>query len=92
MEHISSIIHKILKNSGKEHLYYEGLIRINWSNFVGDIIASNSIPDRVQNNILYIKCVNSAWKQEIFFFKDKIKTRINTFLDKELLQDIKVFM
>ncbi len=92
MEHISSIIHKILKKSGNENVYYTGILKTNWGKFVGQLFERNSYPDRIYDKILFIGCTNPSLKQEFFFFKDKIVERVNNYFEKELISDIKVFI
>jgi predicted nucleic acid-binding Zn ribbon protein len=91
MERIDSIIKRVLKNSGKGFLFYEGIVKNRWKDIVGDFIAVNSAPDRISNNVLYIRCFNSALKQELFFLKKKIIKNVNSALSNELIEDIKLF-
>ena len=92
MELIGNLIYDILKENNKENIYFEGLLKIKWQEVVGETIANESYPDRIQNNILYVACKNSSFKQEIFFLKNKIIERVNNLIKDNLIEDIKVFM
>ncbi len=91
MESIGSIVRRVLKNSGKEFLFDEGILKVRWREIAGDFIARNSTPDRIYNKVLYIQCFNSSFKQELFFLKKSIIEKINSSFSKELVNDIKLF-
>ncbi len=91
MEKLNRVIENILIELGYENLYYSGILKRNWQNVVGDLIARVSNPDRIERDILFIKCSNPAWKQELHFFKEEIKNNVNKFFNKEMVNDIKIF-
>lgn len=91
MENLSSVIRRVLTQSGKDFLYYEGILKNRWNGIVGDFVAKNSRPDRISNETLYIQCFNSAFKQELFFLKNRIIKNVNKALSKNLIKDIRLF-
>ncbi len=91
MDSINNIIKDILLELGFINLYYTGVLKQNWENIVGNLIASVSIPDRIERNILYIKCNNPSWKQELYFFKDEILEKVNSFIGENIVKDVKIF-
>ena len=91
MEKIGSIVENILIELGFENLYYSGILKKNWSKVVGNLIAKVSSPDRVERDILYIKCSNPSWKQELYFFKDEIVKNVNKFFNKKIVNEIKIY-
>jgi len=92
MEKINSVIEKILIELGYDYLYYSGILKRNWNKVVGELIAKVSIPDRIENEILFIKCFNPAWKQELYFFKEEIIKNVNNFFTKKIIDDLKIFI
>ena len=91
METINNVIENILISLGFENLYYIGIIKRNWENIVGKLVAKFSIPDRLERETLYIKCSNPAWKQELYFFKNEIIKNVNEFFKKNIICDVKIF-
>ena len=91
MEKINDVIKDVLINLGYKNLYYAGILKKNWKNIVGDLIASVSNPDRIERETLYIKCSNPAWKQELYFFKEEIIEKINLFFKDFEIKDIKIY-
>jgi hypothetical protein len=90
MDLIGNVIFEILKKNGKEEVYFEGILKIKWTDIVGKTIANESFPELLKNKILYVSCKNPAFKQEIFFLKKRIIERINNLLNKTIIKDIKV--
>ena len=90
-EKIGDILKRIFKQAGKESVYYEGILKNRWNDIVGDFLAKGSKPDRISDGTLYIKCFNSSIKQEIFFLKNRISEKINSYFNKKLVDDIRVF-
>ena len=91
MEKINSIIENILIDLGFENLYYSGILKKKWNRVVGELISKVSSPDRIERKILFIKCANPSWKQELYFFKENIVKSVNSFFKKEVVNDIKIF-
>jgi len=91
MNTINDIVKDILLDLGFENLYYTGILQKNWEKIVGELIASVSTPERIQNKILYVKCSNPAWKQELYFFREKMLSCINSYLKNYEIRDIKIF-
>ena len=90
-EKIGDILRRILKQSGHEHVYFVGILKNRWEEIVGEFLSQSTLPDRINNNILYIQCFNAAIKQEIFFLKEKIVKKINSFFNENIVEDIRVF-
>jgi predicted nucleic acid-binding Zn ribbon protein len=60
-----------------------------WREIVGEEIFKNVKAEKVKNGILYVKCKNPSWKQEVNFKKEEIIKKLNKFLKKEIIKDIK---
>ena len=89
MDLIGSVIHNLLKKNGKEEIFYEGILKIKWEEIVGKTLADESSIESIKNGILFISCKNPAFKQEIFFLKNRIIERINNLVPFKII-DIKV--
>lgn len=63
-------------------------IELVWNNVLDNKITKNCQPEKFRRGLLTVKCANSMWKSELFFFKDEIKSKINKELGEELIKDI----
>ncbi len=60
----------------------------NWSHYVGESIAKHSEPGGYSYGKLYIHVYDSVWLQHLLFFKDQIKSEINTKLGFEYVKEV----
>lgn len=55
-----------------------------------DKVASNSMPDKLIDGVLYINARNSTWAQQISISKAEIITNLNNKLGRKVIKDIRV--
>jgi len=67
-----------------------GNLSMPWEDVVGQNIARNCHPRRIRNGILFLSASNPAWAQQIGFFKEEIKQKVNSYLAKNVVRDIRV--
>ena len=60
----------------------------NWGAIIGNLRDKARI-ERIENKLLVIGVIHPAWAQELFLLSDIIKNRINSFLGKEYIKDIR---
>ena len=60
-----------------------------WDEIVGENISKVTKIDKIKNNILYIKTKNSAWRSELSFQKEELKTKIFVKLPKMKIKEIR---
>lgn len=63
-------------------------IELAWENTLEPTIKKNCQPEKFRRGMLTVKCTNSIWKSEMFFFKEEIIRKINRELGEELVKDI----
>ncbi len=73
----------------KENFYMEKL-RARWSSFVGDIISTHSLPDRIFKNFLFISVDHSLFANELAMMKDAVLKNINREFGFEAVRDIRI--
>lgn len=62
-----------------------------WSDVVGELLASKSSPDRYENGVLFIQATSATWAQEIRMQEDTIVTRLNQLASEPgLFREIRV--
>lgn len=60
-----------------------------WEDAVGDGIAQNARPAAFKGKLLLVNVTNPIWIQHLQFEKSIIIKKLNDFLGKKLLEDIK---
>jgi len=59
-----------------------------WNRSVGDRIAAQTTPDRLQKGSLYVKVSNSVWMQQLHFLKKEIIDTVNRQMGEQLIKNI----
>jgi predicted nucleic acid-binding Zn ribbon protein len=60
-----------------------------WNEIVGESVAEHSQPRSIRNRILFLDVSHSTWMQQLQFLKPTLLEKINAFLGKPLIQDIR---
>ncbi len=71
--------------------YYEAKIKNNWEAIFGKTIAKYTTAVNLQNKTLSISISVAALKSELNFNKEKVKTLVNQYLEKEVVDKIVIF-
>ncbi|MBP2642332.1 MAG: hypothetical protein H6Q67_219 [Firmicutes bacterium] len=89
MKQLGEIIVSSLKKIGLEKRYKAEKIFLNWSNIVGNEIASHSNPGKLHYGILLVSVSNSVWIHHLMTLKESIINKINSFVGEKVVKDIK---
>ncbi len=73
---IESLIPDIVSEFNIKDSFIIENIRSEWNNFVGEILSSHSIPDRIFKNILFITTDHSVYANELTMMKESILQQI----------------
>ncbi len=60
-----------------------------WKEIVGEPIALHTQPHAIRNRILFIEVSHSTWMQQLQFLKPTLLGKINGFLGKSMIEDIR---
>ena len=60
-----------------------------WNDVVGESVAKNAKPDRVEHGVLIVKVSSPTWRQELYFQKKEIIEKINQAIGKKVIRDIR---
>ncbi len=74
-ELIGAQINSILDKWGVEENFNTGRLLSEWSDIVGKSVAMNTLPNKIEKNVLIVNVSNSAWLMELsrFYKKDILK-------------------
>ncbi len=85
----SDIIPGIINDLELNESFTINQIRNNWKNFVGEIISSHSIPDRLVSRTLFISVDHPVYANEINLMKDVLLKKIDDEISQKLVKNIK---
>lgn len=86
---MSDVLSSILKNRGWDTIIRERRVFEIWEEAVGGPIARNAQPDRIERGVLIVRVRSSSWAQEMTYMKDRIITRLNEKLSRQLVTDMR---
>ena len=85
---IQSVLDSLLNNYGiKNYVYYDRLIR-EWKNIVGNTLAKQCYPTKIENGVLFLKTKNSVWKNELFLRRFELIDLISNNYYKNIVKKI----
>ncbi|MBL8064799.1 MAG: DUF721 domain-containing protein [Chthonomonadaceae bacterium] len=80
----SSVDQKEILNSARAQA-----VTRQWSDVVGDFLATKSTPDRFYKGTLYIQVESPSWAQELRMREDIIVERLNELAQERLFKNIR---
>lgn len=91
MKTLQQAINKLIKDLGVEKKVLENQVLNEWSFVVGKRIAEISKAEKIENKILFVKVLNSSWRNELLYHKRNITDKLNKKFGKKIIEDIKLF-
>jgi predicted nucleic acid-binding Zn ribbon protein len=79
----------MLKKFGIDNAIAQNNALNNWNEIVGDTVARNTQPDRVEHGVIIVKVSSPTWRQELYFQKKEIIQKINNTIGKNVIKDIR---
>lgn len=87
----ADVLQGLLQNS-KSHLS-DGFVRWrleqNWPEIVGATIGDQTLPCAFEKGTLFIWVKHSTWMQQLYFFQDDIKAKVNGHLGYDWAKQVK---
>jgi len=91
MKTLEQAIKTLIKDLGIETQVLENQVLNVWSIVVGKRISEISKAQKVENKILFVKVLNSSWRNELLYHKSNIIDKLNKKIGKKVVDDIKLF-
>lgn len=79
----------LLKKMGIERKVKEYQAFTEWPEIVGEKISKVTKPERIADEVLFVKVKNSAWRNELIFMKTEILKNIDKTVGSGIIKDIK---
>lgn len=91
MNNINNLINSVLISKKNKEKYYNAYLQLHWQEIVGTSVSQKSLPNSIQNHILFLNVVGSSWAHNLLMMKNELLKKINTFLQNKIyLKDIKI--
>jgi predicted nucleic acid-binding Zn ribbon protein len=91
MKSLQEVMNKLIKDLGIEKKVLDYQVLNIWSDVVGKRIAEISKAEKIENKILIVKVLNSAWRNELLYHKKYIIDKLNKKVGKRVLDDLKLY-
>lgn len=92
-KHLSSVsdqLQSLLKEYSLENNYLEYELKSNWSSIVPPQISKITEPEKIVQNVLYLRVTNESWKKEIRKKQKELLQMINDYLKESYIKVIKL--
>lgn len=77
---IQDILDNVVNQSWYQYSFKVKLIQTSWPGIVGEKLAGFTMPYRIYNQILYVRCSHQGWIQTLQFHKKNILEKIQDML------------
>ena len=88
LDSFGTILSGLSKRLGLESRLVELRLQHQWSDIVGEPMASHTWPSNIRFKKLYLTVRNSVWLQQLTFLKPALLTKLQADVDPELVTDI----
>ena len=85
---ISSAITSVIQQLGIGGKLKELEVLEVWPKIVGEQIAKVTTAERIERGKLFIHVTRATWRNELVYLKKTLITKINTEMNREIVQDI----
>ena len=89
MKKLETALKNLLKNLGIEQTVLENQVVQYYPIVVGQRIAEVSQAEKIENGILFIKVINSTWRNELYYYKKDIIQKLNKKIGETIVKEIK---
>ncbi len=89
MQSLKIAIDSMLRKFGIDNAVAQNKALNMWDEIVGDNVARNTKPDRVEHGVIIVKVSSPTWRQELYFQKNEIIEKINNTIGKRVIRDIR---
>ena len=89
MQSLKVTIESMLKRFGIDNAIAQNDAINVWDKVVGEAVAKNATPDRVEHGVVVVKVSSPTWRQELYFQKEEIIKKLNKKIGKIVIRDIR---
>ena len=89
MQSLKIAIDLMLKKFGIDNAVSQNKAINIWNEIVGEKVAKNTEPERVEHGVIIVKVSSPTWRQELYFQKNEIIKKLNYSIGKNVIRDIR---
>jgi len=89
---LGNFLPRVLNKMGLAERLTQQKAVILWSKAVGQDIKKQTIPNRIEQGILYVSVSNPVWVNELVYLKSGIIKKLNDLIGQEAVKDIKFYL
>jgi hypothetical protein len=88
LDSFGTILAGLATRLGLESKLFEGRLRRQWPELVGETVAQHTRPGQIRFKKLYIHVHNSVWLQQLTFLKPALLQKVNELAGERLVTEI----
>ncbi len=89
MQSLKTALNIFLRKSGLEKGVQQERAILLWAEAVGESIADQTEPEKVEHGTLFVKVSNPTWRQELQLQKNEIIEKVNNCIGRKAINNIK---
>ena len=89
MARLKSVLKSALEEAGIEKAVAQNRALLIWDKAVGKKISANTEAINVRHGVLTVQVSSPTWRQELLLKKGNILEKLNNYLEKETIKDIR---
>jgi len=89
MQSLKIAIDSMLRKFGIDNAVAQNNALNIWNEIVGEKVANNTEPDRVEHGVMVVKVSSATWRQELYFQKKEIIQKLNNTIGRNVIRDIR---
>lgn len=78
---VAELLGMVVREHRLTHEVRQRVVCLYWDEIAGERIASKTFPASLIEGVLHVSAINSSWVQEMQFFKARLLTQINAWVD-----------
>ena len=90
MTHLAAIFPSLLKDAPDDPELQSGIVRMAWKYCLGEKIRNAADPVSFRGGVLYVRVTDPQWKATLESMKHELISRINGYLKRNLLKNLKI--
>lgn len=90
MTPLAALFSSLLQNIPEDPELKSGAVRIAWKYCLGEKIRKAADPVSFRGGILYVRVADPQWKSTLESMKPELISRINSYLKKKILRDLRI--
>lgn len=88
---LDDVLQRFLRDGGLETPLLQKRAVGAWDTVVGHIVASQTTERFIKNQILYVKILNPALRQDLSMMRAQLTRRINDAVGTQVISDVRVY-